>query len=124
MIKVLVIEDNPMIRILTRDLLIAQGYTVDMASTGEEGREKTAIFEPDLLVLDLNLPDDFGLDICRDMKQMYPGLLVFIMTALGNSEDVVDGLEAGADDYLPKPYNPLEFIARVKAVLKRSNKPQ
>jgi two-component system phosphate regulon response regulator OmpR len=122
MVKILVIEDNPMVQTLTRDLLSEQGFEVDTASTGEEGREKTESLMPDMLVLDLSLPDDFGLDICRDMKKKYPGLLIFIMTALGNSQDVVAGLEAGADDYLPKPYNPREFTARVKTVLRRANK--
>ena len=124
MVKILVIEDNPMVQALTRDILNAQGFTVDTASTGEEGRSKIKKNTPDLLVLDLSLPDDFGLDICRDMKKEFPGLLVFMMTALGNSQDVVAGLEAGADDYLPKPYNPREFTARVKTVLKRANKIQ
>jgi two-component system phosphate regulon response regulator OmpR len=123
-VKILVIEDNPMVQALTRDILNAQGFTVDTASTGEEGRSKIKKNTPDLLVLDLSLPDDFGLDICRDMKKEFPGLLVFMMTALGNSQDVVAGLEAGADDYLPKPYNPREFTARVKTVLKRANKIQ
>lgn len=124
MAKILIIEDNPMVQALTRDILTAQGFEVDTASTGEEGRSKIKKNTPDLLVLDLSLPDDFGLDICRDMKKLHPGLLVFMMTALGNSQDVVAGLEAGADDYLPKPYNPREFTARVKMVLKRANKIQ
>lgn len=113
-----------MVQALTRDILSAQGFEVDTASSGEEGRAKIKKNTPDLLVLDLSLPDDFGLDICRDMKKEYPTLLVFMMTALGNSQDVVAGLEAGADDYLPKPYNPREFTARVKTVLKRANKIQ
>ena len=124
MVKILIIEDNPMVQALTRDLLSGQGFEVDTASTGEEGRDKIKNNTPDLLVLDLSLPDDFGLDICREMKQQHPNLLVFMMTALGNSQDVVAGLEAGADDYLPKPYNPREFTARVKMVLKRANKIQ
>ncbi|HEY5038621.1 MAG TPA: response regulator, partial [bacterium] len=96
MAKILIIEDNPMVQALTRDILTAQGFEVDTASTGEEGRSKIKKNTPDLLVLDLSLPDDFGLDICRDMKKLHPGLLVFMMTALGNSQDVVAGLEAGA----------------------------
>jgi DNA-binding response OmpR family regulator len=122
MTKILVIEDNPMVQALTRDLLKAQGFQVDTASTGEEGRGKIKGNTPDLLVLDLSLPDDFGLDICREMKKEFPNLLVLIMTALGNSQDVVAGLDAGADDYLSKPYNPREFTARVKTILKRAGK--
>jgi len=122
MVKILVIEDNPMVQALTRDLLKDQGFEVETASTGDAGRKRTESFAPDLIVLDLSLPDDFGLDICRELKKKHPKLLVFIMTALGNSQDVVEGLDAGADDYLPKPYNPREFIARVKMVLRKSNK--
>src|SRR6185369_8635297 len=104
MVKILVIEDNPALQTLTRDLLKMEGFEVDGAGTGEEGREKIENNTPDLLVLDLTLPDDFGLDICSEMKKKFPGLLVFIMTALGNSQDVVAGLDAGADDYIPKPF--------------------
>ncbi len=124
MVRVLVIEDNPAILTLTKDLLAAENYEVDTASTGEEGREKIEKNPPDLLVLDLSLPDDFGLDICRDVKKSHPGLLVFMLTALGNSQDVVAGLEAGADDYLAKPFNKREFIARVQIVLRRADKIQ
>jgi DNA-binding response OmpR family regulator len=122
MVKILVIEDNPALQTLTKDLLKMEGFEVDGAGTGEEGRAKIESNTPDLLVLDLTLPDDFGLDICSDMKKKHPGLLVFIMTALGNSQDVVAGLDAGADDYIPKPFNQREFIGRVKALLRRTNK--
>lgn len=124
MVKILIIEDNPALSNLTRDLLSNEGFEVDAASTGEEGRRRIKDFQPDLLVLDLSLPDDFGLDICREMKQKYPGLLVFVVTALGNSEDVVAGLDAGADDYIPKPFNQREFLGRLKALLRRANKLQ
>lgn len=122
MAKILIIEDNPALQGLTRDMLGAEGFEVDAAGTGEEGRRKIKDMQPDLLVLDLSLPDDFGLDICREMKQKYPGLIVFIMTALGNSEDVVAGLDAGADDYIPKPFNQREFLGRLKGLLRRANK--
>lgn len=122
MVKILIIEDNPALQGLTRDLLSSEGYEVDAAGTGEEGRRKIKDMQPDLLVLDLSLPDDFGLDICREMKQKYPSLIVFIMTALGNSEDVVAGLDAGADDYIPKPFNQREFMGRLKNLLRRANK--
>ncbi len=122
MAKILIIEDNPALQGLTRDLISAEGFEVDAAGTGEEGRRKVKDMQPDLLVLDLSLPDDFGLDICRDMKQKFPGLIVFIMTALGNSEDVVAGLDAGADDYIPKPFNQREFIGRLKNLLRRAKK--
>ena len=78
---------------------------------------------PDLVILDLSLPDDFGLDICKDVKNNHPGVVIIVVTALGNSTDVVAGLEAGADDYLAKPFNKREFIARVKIALRKANKP-
>src|SRR5690242_1626930 len=93
MAKILVIEDNPAVRILTQDLLTGANYEVDTAADGSEGREKIKNNTPDLLVLDLTLPDDFGLDICKDVKKDHPDLLVFMLTALGNSKDVVAGLE-------------------------------
>lgn len=124
MVKILIIEDNPALLTLTRDLLAPHGFEVDTALTGEEGRKKIAETKPDLLVLDLHLPDDFGLDICREMKKKYPHLLVFIMTALGNQQDITEGLEAGADDYIPKPFNQREFVGRLKALLKKANKIQ
>jgi DNA-binding response OmpR family regulator len=122
MIKVLIIEDNPAVQALTCDLLTAENFQVETASTGSEGREQIEKYKPDLLILDLSLPDDFGLDIRSDVKKNHPTILVFILTALGNSQDVVAGFEAGADDYLAKPFNKREFIARVQLVLRRANK--
>ena len=84
MLHSLIIEDNPALRTLTRDILAAENFSVDTAGSGEEGRDKIEKTPPDLLVLDLGLPDDFGLDICRDVKKNYPNTIVFIITALGN----------------------------------------
>ena len=120
--KILIIEDNPAVRLLTKDLLEGEKFEVDTASDGQEGREKIKNSPPDLLVLDLTLPDDFGLDICKDVKKSHPTLLIFMLTALGNAQDVVAGLEAGADDYLAKPFNQREFMARVKLLLKKGGK--
>jgi len=122
MARILVIEDNPAVRILTQDLLVGAQYEVDTAADGAEGREKIKNNTPDLVVLDLTLPDDFGLDICKDVKKDHPNLLVFMLTALGNSKDVVAGLEAGADDYLAKPFNQREFVARVNLLMKKAGK--
>jgi DNA-binding response OmpR family regulator len=122
MIRTLVIEDNPALRNLTRDLLAGEDFEVDTAGSGEEGREKIEDNPPDLLILDLGLPDDFGLDICKDVKRSHPETIVFIITALGNSQDIVAGLEAGADDYLAKPFNHREFMARIHIALRKGNK--
>lgn len=118
--KVLIIEDDPAALSVARDLLESIQFEVDTAVNGTEGREKIENNPPDLIVLDLSLPDDFGLDICKDVKAAHPGILIFILTALGNSRDIVAGLEAGADDYLPKPFNQREFIARVQMMIKRA----
>jgi two-component system response regulator VicR len=122
MARALIIEDNPTVAALTKNLLEAERFEVDTASEGEEGREKIEENPPDLLVLDLGLPDDFGLDICKDVKKNHPGVVVFIITALGNSQDIVAGLEAGADEYLAKPFNKREFITRVQIALRKANK--
>ncbi len=124
MLHSLIIEDNPALRTLTRDILASENFAVETAGSGEEGRDKIEKAPPDLLVLDLGLPDDFGLDICRDVKKAHPDTIVFIITALGNSQDIVDGLEAGADDYLAKPFNQREFLARVHIALRKVNKIQ
>lgn len=122
MSRILIIEDDAAALALARDVLKAAGHTVDTAEGGEEGRKIIEKNRPELLVLDLSLYDDFGLDICRDTKRDHPGILVFILTALGNSMDVVAGLEAGADDYLAKPFNPREFVARVQMTLAKAGK--
>ena len=122
MLSVLIIEDDTAALELARDLLKAERFEVYTATGGEEGRETIRKHTPDLIVLDLGLPDDFGLDICRETKQEFPGILIFILTALGNSSDVVAGLEAGADDYMAKPFNPREFVARIQILLKKAGK--
>ncbi len=122
MSRILVIDDDPAALALARDVLKSAGHTVDTAEGGEEGRKIIAKNRPELLVLDLSLPDDFGLDICRDTKRDHPNILIFMLTALGNSMDVVAGLEAGADDYLAKPFNPREFVARIHMTLEKGGK--
>jgi len=122
MSRILIIEDDPAALALARDVLKGAGHSVDTAEGGEEGRKIIEKNRPDLLLLDLSLPDDFGLDICRDTKRDHPTILIFILTALGNSMDVVAGLEAGADDYLAKPFNPREFVARIQMTLQKAGK--
>lgn len=117
--RILVIEDDLSTLTLINDLLEAEGFSVETATKGAEGRVKIAENPPDLMVLDLKLPDEFGLDICVDVKKNYPDVLIFILTSLGSSLDIENGLEAGADDYLSKPFNKRELIARIKATLRR-----
>jgi len=118
---ILMIEDDPSVLTLTRDLLLAENYRVETAVNSQEGSETVRRLKPDLLILDLNLPDGDGLDLCRQLKKQAASkdLPVFILTARASSEDIVAGLEAGADDYLTKPFNEREFEARVRVILRR-----
>jgi DNA-binding response OmpR family regulator len=120
-INVLIIEDDPAVLTLTRDLLLKEKYLVQTAVSLREGRSGLQKPRPDLVVLDLGLPDGDGLSLCRDLKQnpATHEIPVFILTARGSSDDIVSGLEAGADDYLPKPFNEREFLARTRTILRR-----
>jgi two-component system alkaline phosphatase synthesis response regulator PhoP len=119
--NVLIIEDDPAVLTLTRDLLLKENYLVQAAFSLREGRSGLQRLRPDLVVLDLGLPDGDGLSFCRDLKQnpATHEIPVFILTARGSSDDIVAGLEAGADDYLPKPFNEREFLARARTILRR-----
>ncbi len=119
---ILIIEDDPSVLTLTRDLLLTENYRVETAVNVTIGLEAIHRLKPDLLVLDLNLPDGNGLDLCRQLKNENPtrNLPVFILTARASSDDIVAGLEAGADDYLTKPFNEREFTARIRTILRRN----
>jgi DNA-binding response OmpR family regulator len=119
--SILMIEDDPAVSTLTRDLFIKEGYDVKTASSGAAGWNILQKEEFDLLVLDLGLPDMDGFDLCARIKRdpSRGKMPVFILTARGSSEDIVKGLEAGAEDYLPKPFNEREFLARARAILRR-----
>ena len=119
--RILIIEDDPTVATLTRDLLLKSGYEAETRSTGAEGWARLQAESYDLLVLDLGLPDVEGLEICKRVRESAAqgNLPIFILTARGSSDDIVRGLEAGAEDYLPKPFNEREFVARVQAILRR-----
>ena len=119
--KILVIEDEEDILALVHYNLVKAGFHVDIAASGKEGLQKALLGNPDLIVLDLMLPDMEGLEICqrlRASKEMAEVAIV-MMTAKGEEEDIVKGLEYGADDYIPKPFSPQVLIARLNAVLRR-----
>lgn len=119
--SILVVEDDPAVSLITRDLFIKEGYRVTTVANGTDALKAVAGAVFDLMVLDLQLPDMDGLEICRAVQKSDPArkMPVFILTARGSSEDIVKGLEAGAEDYLPKPFNEREFIARARAILRR-----
>nr|WP_314616869.1 response regulator transcription factor [uncultured Pseudomonas sp.] len=114
----LVVDDDDEIRELLCDYLTDAGYTVVAAADGDGMRQEMARHKVDLVVLDLMLPGEDGLSLCRQL-QATPGLAVIMLSAKGSTLDRIIGLEVGADDYLAKPFEPRELIARIKAVLRR-----
>jgi two-component system OmpR family response regulator len=116
---VLVVDDDREIRDLLGRFLTKHGYRVTGAPDGKEMRRVLADWNIDLVVLDLMLPGEDGLSLCRDLraKSQIP---VIMLTMMGEETDRIIGLEMGADDYLPKPFNPRELLARMKAVLRRA----
>jgi DNA-binding response OmpR family regulator len=117
---VLVVDDEKHIVQLVKLYLTNEGYVVDVAHNGREALEKTRLVRPDLIVLDLMLPEIGGLEVCRQLRQE-TDVPIIMLTARDESEDRVAGLELGADDYVTKPFNPRELAARVKAVLRRTS---
>ncbi len=117
--RILLIEDDPRLAHMLRDYLESAGYRVAYAATGGQGLETMEREPIDALILDLMLPDMDGLDVCRRLraKNETP---ILMLTARGDPTDRVLGLELGADDYLPKPFEPRELLARLKAILRRT----
>lgn len=115
---ILVVDDDAGIRDLLSEYLGQQGYQVDTARDGKEMDERLARFKPALVVMDLMLPGDDGLALTRRVKSAL-GCPVIMLSARGEDIDRIVGLEVGADDYLPKPFNPRELLARIRAVLRR-----
>lgn len=116
----LVVDDDREIRDLLKRYLSKHGYRVTVAKNGEELSKALRDWKIDLIILDLMLPGEGGLALCRDLRttSMVP---VIMLTALGDETDRIIGLEMGADDYLPKPFNPRELLARVRANLRRAH---
>ncbi|AIR88590.1 response regulator [Pseudomonas cremoricolorata] len=117
-ITLLVVDDDDEIRELLCDYLSDAGYQVLAAANGDEMRQQLASHPVRLVVLDLMLPGEDGLSLCRQL-QAHAGLAVIMLSAKGSAFDRIIGLEVGADDYLGKPFEPRELIARIKAVLRR-----
>jgi|SRR5947209_4549597 len=117
--RVLVIEDDDAVRAAVRRALLLGGYEVVQAPTGEEGLMRAQTEVPDAIVLDLGLPDIDGMQVCRTLRNSGNRTPILMLTARAAIEDRVDGLEAGADDYLVKPYDVRELQARLKALTRR-----
>ena len=116
--KVLVVDDHEDIRSLVRDYLQANNFLVDVAVNATEALALAAHGRPDLLVLDLTLPGRDGLDVCRELRRT-SAVPILILSARGEDIDKILALELGADDYLTKPFNPRELVARVQAIFRR-----
>lgn len=117
--QILVVDDDAEIRKLLARYLREQGLRVQLASSCQEVRERLVTNQIDLIVLDVMLPDGSGLDLCRELRSMRSAIPVILLTALKEDVDRIIGLEIGADDYLGKPFNPRELVARIRAVLRR-----
>ncbi len=123
-VNVLIVEDEVDIQQLVSYNLIRAGFHVTCADTGEEALSRLRTEQIDCVLLDLNLPGISGLEVCSAMRKVEVNngrsIPIIMLTAKGEEEDVVAGLECGADDYITKPFSPKVLIARIKAVLKRS----
>ncbi|MDG1731606.1 MAG: two-component system response regulator OmpR [Thalassotalea sp.] len=117
--KILVVDDDMRLRSLLERYLVEQGFVVRSAANSEQMDRLLERENFHLLVLDLMLPGEDGLSICRRLRQNENEIPIIMLTAKGDEVDRIIGLELGADDYMPKPFNPRELLARVKAVLRR-----
>ena len=118
MVRVLVVDDEASIRVVLRAYLEREGYAVEEAATGKAALELAQSFQPDLVLLDVGLPDLDGLEVLRQIR-MTSEVFVLMVTARAEEVDLLVGLSVGADDYVTKPFSPREVVARVKTVLRR-----
>src|SRR5574340_1100933 len=116
--NILVVDDDSEIRTLLQEYLTRHGYRVTAVADGPAMQQALEDARFDLVVLDLMLPGEDGMSLCRKLRA-HSSLPVIMLTARGEQGDRIAGLETGADDYLPKPFNPRELLARIKSVLRR-----
>lgn len=118
--RFLVVEDNEKISGIIKRALEEQNYNVETTASGHEAESLASRYEFDLLILDLMLPDHDGVDLCQNLRRMGIAAPILMLTALSDTDNKVAGLEAGADDYLTKPFELEELVARVRALLRRT----
>jgi DNA-binding response OmpR family regulator len=118
--NILIVEDEEALRMTLRDRLQSHGYMVDFASDGTEGTEKATQLPFDLIILDIMLPQKSGLEVCTDIRRAGLATPILLLTARGQVNDKVVGLKLGADDYVTKPFDTLELMARIEALLRRA----
>jgi DNA-binding response OmpR family regulator len=120
--RILIVEDELPMRTVLCDTLSGHGYRVIVAVDGEEGLEKAMREKPDLILLDVMMPRLDGFALCAELRRLLITAPVLMLTAKGHVEDRVRGLDAGADDYLVKPFSRVELLARVRALLRRTQR--
>ena len=118
--RILVVEDEPNLSAQLKERLNEEGFIVDVAADGEEGLYFGREYDYDAAVVDLGLPKLDGMDLIAELRRENRDFPVLVLTARGNWQDKVEGLEAGADDYLPKPFQTEELLARLNALMRRA----
>ena len=119
---ILIVEDDPHIRLGLREALLSESFQVSECPTGAQAIAAVHRHKPDLVLLDVMLPGKSGYDICRELRAQHPTLPIILVTAKSQEIDKVVGLKLGADDYMTKPFGINELIARIQAVLRRSQR--
>src|SRR5215212_2268148 len=119
--KVLIADDEPDILEILKYNLVNEGYNVITAKDGDEALEKTRLYQPDLVVLDIMMPKKTGVQVCEILRtqQAFKNTLIIFLTALNDESTQIKGLETGADDYISKPISPKVFLSRVNAIFRR-----
>src|SRR6266566_2424646 len=117
--RILIIEDELPMRTALQDVLEAEGYRAISAADGESGLRRAIEEKPDLILLDIMMPELDGYAVCAELRRLSNPVPILMLTAKGQVEDRVTGLDAGADDYLVKPFSTDELLARVRAMLRR-----
>jgi two-component system alkaline phosphatase synthesis response regulator PhoP len=118
--RILLVEDEPGLALTLTDRLQSEGYTVETSQDGENALQRASSESFDLIILDIMLPLKNGFDVCRDLRRREIGTPVLMLTARGKVADRVNGLKLGADDYLVKPFEVVELLARMEALLRRA----
>jgi DNA-binding response OmpR family regulator len=121
--RILVVEDDPGIAFLLETLLASNKYVVDVATDGQAGLDLSNAYEYDAIVLDVTLPKQDGIGVCREIRAQGNTVPILLLTSLDSPADRTKGLDAGADDYLGKPFDRDELLARLRALLRRAHAP-
>lgn len=119
--NILIVEDEPKVAGFIKKGLEENGETVEHAADGMTGRQVALDKHFDVIILDVMLPKLNGLELCRDIRKFKPDVGIIMLTALGSTDDKVNGLDSGADDYLEKPFHFKELLARIRAIKRRNN---